>query len=311
VQLGHERHRVVAQDQLSGALGGSVSFTSIFRIVESSFHNTEERTEMPIKRQDSGRPATVQSVDRSLELLEAMANLGDVALTDLADATGLPPSTVHRLLATLVVRGWATRDQVTHRYRVGNRLLTVASAAHDRTDRLRELVRPYMERVLDEYDETVNLAVLDGSVIIYVDQVESSRPVRMFSRVGNRVPAHASAAGKALLAFRSEPELDIFLANEPFSALTPRTITDVESLRREVARVRGRGYALDREEYDEGVRCVAAPLLDYTGMACAAMSVSGPTARVKRHDTQKVGTHIAEIAREASAALGYTAGRDW
>lgn len=247
----------------------------------------------------------VQSVGRSLELLEAVAATQDAGLLELAERTGLSPSTTHRLLSTLVAYGYVVQDPQSSRYRLGHRLMALAGGAADRTARLRETARPRLGRMRDAYDETVNLTVLDRFSIVYVDQVESSRPVRMFSRIGNRVPAHASGAGKAMLAYQPPAALAALFASAPYEALTPRTITDREALAAELERIRERGYAMDDEEYDEGVACVAAPIFGAGGVVEGALSVSGPVGRMQRLDLAEVGAAARSLTAEVSAELGF------
>jgi IclR family acetate operon transcriptional repressor len=259
-----------------------------------------------------GRPArgrTVQSVVRSLELLEAVAGHAESGLLELANRTGLRPSTAHRLLATLVERGYVVQNPQNSRYRLGHRVVALAGRAEDRMARLRASVQPWMRQILEQYDESTNLAVLDRFSVVYVDQLESSRAVRMFTRIGSRVPAHATGAGKALLAFQPPPMLEELYAGEPFAELTARTITSADSLREELERVRHRGYALDREEYDDGVACVAAPIFDHTGETLAAISVSGPVDRINRLDLREVGEQLAGQTVAISRELGFSGRR--
>jgi DNA-binding IclR family transcriptional regulator len=255
------------------------------------------------------RSGTVQSVVRSLELLEAVAGRSESGLLELAERTGLRPSTAHRLLATLVERGYVVQNAQNSRYRLGHRVVALAGRAEDRMARLRASVEPWMRRILEQYDESTNLAVLDRFSVVYVDQLESSRAVRMFTRIGSRVPAHATGVGKALLAFQPAPMLEQLYAGEPFAELTARTITSAESLRQELERVRRRGYALDREEYDDGVACVAAPIFDHTGETLAAISVSGPVDRINRLDLREVGEQLVAQTLEISRELGFSGRR--
>jgi DNA-binding IclR family transcriptional regulator len=127
----------------------------------------------------------------------------------------------------------------------------------------------------------------------------------MFSQIGNRVPAHASGAGKAQLAYQPDSVVDALCAREPFAALTPQTITSAAELREELARIRARGFALDEEEYDEGVTCVAAPVFDHAAEVRAAISMSGPSPRMSRLDLTRVGERIVEMAGEVSLELGH------
>lgn len=244
----------------------------------------------------------VQAVARSLRLLNAIAADGEVGVIELAQATGLSAGTTHRLLATLVAGGYVEHDPQTRRYRLGIQLFTVAAAGERQLGRLRRAAAPALERLRDAFDETTNLVVLDRASIVYVDQVESTRPVRLFSRIGNRVPAHASGAGKALLAHAAAEDVEALLAGPPLQAVTEHTITAADALRAELVRVRERGWALDEEEFDEGVVCAAAPVL-VGGRALAAVSVSGPSERMRRRALDAVGARVAQAAGEVAAAL--------
>lgn len=251
------------------------------------------------------RPS-VQSLGRALDLLEALAAADELGVVELAHRTGLQPSTVHRLLATLVERGWAGQDPASRDYHLGHRLAELGARAQRRTARLRAVFRRHAAEVAAAVEETVNLMVLADLDAVYVDQLEGPRAVRMFAEIGRRVPAHSTAGGKAMLAHAGEEALAALAAREPLPRATPQSIATVSELREELERVRRRGWALDREEHEEGVACVAAAVVDRAGAAHAAISVSGPAARVNRRDTAEIGEllagHAAAMARELGLA---------
>jgi len=240
----------------------------------------------------SGQMPLVQSVARSLEILEALAGDQELGLVEVANRTHLQPSTVHRLLATLVARGYAVRNNASGRYALGYK---IAELAGDRHDRLRAIARPHLAIVQRETGETANLSVLAPPNAIYIDQVDGTRAVRMLARIGAAVPAHASAAGKAMLAHSPAERL----AALPLPALTPRTITTLGALERELEAIRARGYARDDEEHETGVGCVAAPILDHREHAVAALSVSAPIGRIR----DGYGPLLAQQAAAISRAL--------
>lgn len=247
----------------------------------------------------TGPPEPVRAVVRGLRLLEALAERPSATLAELAAATGLGASTTHRLLATLVGEGYVSRDAATQRYRLGHRVAALSRSAAMPTEALRAAAGPHMTALRDAFDETVNLVVLDGSVIVYVDQAESARPVRMFSRIGNRVPAHASGGGKAILAQLPPDRLDELLGTGPLAALTARTVTDPGELRARLDDVRERGWALDDGEYDESVVCVAAAI----PAASAALTISGPAERLRTLDLAAAGERVVAAAARVGDAL--------
>jgi IclR family transcriptional regulator, acetate operon repressor len=242
----------------------------------------------------------VQAVHRSLALLENIASVRDAALGELAREVKLPASTTHRLLATLNAAGYVAHDPVSRRYRLGPRLVALGQIADQLEGGLADAARPALARLQAELDETANLVMLDGSWIVYIDQIESARAVRMSSRIGNREPAHASAAGKAILAQQPSDVLDRVLARSTFERLTPNTITTVSELRAELAAVRARGYAIDSGETNDEVMCIASPLVTTGSATRAALSICGPIGRMRRHGPAVVGQLVAAETRRVA-----------
>jgi IclR family acetate operon transcriptional repressor len=254
------------------------------------------------------RRDSVQSLERAFDLLEALGAGGELGVTELATRTGLVPSTAHRLLHTLAKRGYVSQSSESGRYLLGYKIVEVASGLERRLERLRVVSRPHLERIQRETSETVNLVVLDADRVVYVDQVEGSRNVRMFTTVGTSVPAHTTGSGKAIMANSPrEVVLALYGDREPLERLTARTLITIDELESDFARIRRRGYAVDNEEHEEGVGCVASPVFDHAGRPCAAISVSGPTARILHGNTAALGALLAEHAAEVSAALGHAA----
>jgi IclR family acetate operon transcriptional repressor len=241
---------------------------------------------------------SVQSVDRALDLLEALAaSEGEVSITSLAHRTSLHVSTVHRLLTTLLRRGYVRQNPDTSRYFTGAKLATLAEG-RSRFNELRHRARPFLRSLTEETRETSNLVVLDDAMAVYIETVASPHVVRMFTTLGNRVPLHATGAGKALLAALSPDRRDALIDRIELRGYTARTIVERTALRRALEEIRERGYAIDDEEFDEGVRCVAVAA-GPAGDPLGAISVSAPAGRMSR---QRCG-ELAPILRRAAGAL--------
>ena len=251
---------------------------------------------------------SVQSVDRALDLLEALvAAEGEITITALATRTSLHVSTVHRLLTTLLRRGYVRQNPDTSRYYAGAKLATLAEG-RSRYNELRLRARPILRALTEQTRETTNLDILDDVTAVYIETVPSPQVVRLFTSVGNRVPLHATGAGKALLAWLPAERRDALIDRLELRSHTPRTLVDRVSLQRALAEIRQRGYAIDDEEYDDGVRCVAVAV-GPMGAPLAAISISAPASRLTRQRCvelapllRRAATELAEAMRENSKA---------
>jgi DNA-binding IclR family transcriptional regulator len=258
-------------------------------------------------RMTTQRRDRVQSVDRALDVLEAVATGGELGVSEVAARTGLVISTAHRLLASLADRGYVRQTAAHGRYRLGLAVLELAGGMQAQTAALTAAARPHLEQIQSVTRETTNLVILVGDRVVYVDQVAGRHSMRMFTELGSSVLAHTTGSGKAMLAYRRPDAIELMYprVREPFARLTPRTHTTLDSLREEFARIRRRGYAIDDEEHEEGVSCVAAPVFDGTATAFAAISISAPTSRIVHADSSELGRLLSRHAAEVSAALGY------
>ncbi|MBA9001825.1 MULTISPECIES: IclR family transcriptional regulator [Thermomonospora] len=217
----------------------------------------------------------VRSLERAFELLEHLADAGgEMALSELTERSGLPMPTIYRLMRTMVNHGYV-RQGPSKRYALGPRLIRLGESA---TRLLGHWARPALTRLVDEIGETANMAVLEGDAAVYVAQVPSRHSMRMFTEVGRRVQPHCTGVGKALLAQLSDETVREIIGRTGLAAHTPHTITDPDRLLAELDRIRAQGYAIDDEEQEVGVRCVAVPLPG--APAPAAISVSGPSGRL-------------------------------
>lgn len=252
--------------------------------------------------EDARRLNSVQSVERTLDLFELLVNAdGDLGMRELSEQSRFPVATVHRLLRVLVRRGYA-RQAGNRRYGLGPTALELVSRIRTQGG-LRQLAQPYLRELVRLTNESANLGVLDGSQAIYLAQVEAPRMMRLFTEPGNRVPFHACAIGKALVAWLPDNQREATFAQAKLTRHTPATITEREQLRLELAKVRAQGYALDEGEYEEGVRCVSVPVFDARGYASAALSVSGPTGRVTREHLDVWIPRMKAMATDLSRAM--------
>ncbi len=246
----------------------------------------------------------VQSLTRGLMLLERLAEERyGIALTDLAHRVGLAPSTTHRLLKSLEKMKFVRQDEERGLWYVGVRAFSVGTAFLRDRDFV-GVARRYMRRLMEESGESVNLAVLDAGEAVFLSQVECRQMMRALAAPGGRVAVHCSGVGKALLAALPEAEIAAILHRRGLPRLTAKTIDTPARLMAELALTRERGYALDDEEQAVGLRCVAAAILDEYGEPLAAISLSGPTARIVDERIPELAALVRKAAAEITAALG-------
>lgn len=260
----------------------------------------------PVTQQSARKKSDVQLVralDRGLAILTLLGRGTEMTLTEISTTLQLPYSTTFRILETLVQRGFVHQSQPYGSYAVGVKAFEVG-AGYMRTS-LSEAARPAMAVLVEELNETCNLAVRNGSEAVYVDQVEGSRRVRMFTQVGARAPLHCSGVGKALLAGEPNDVINSVVKSLRLKRFTSNTVTTTKALLRELETTRDRGYALDLEEYEAGVRCAAAPVTDGAGKTVAAISVSAPAQRFPDERLEAVGKHVVECAQSISMRLGW------
>jgi IclR family acetate operon transcriptional repressor len=246
----------------------------------------------------SAVPGGVQSIARALDLLELLADAGGtLSLSALASASGLPLPTIHRLMRTLLDRGYVRQDAA-RRYTLGSRLIRLGDTA---SRLLGGWLHPLLGQLVRATGETANLAMLDGDEIVYVAQAPSPHQMRMFTEPGRRVRPHCTAVGKALLALRPAEQVRAALARTGMPAMTPATITDPELLLAQLEDVRERGYAVDDGEQEVGVRCFAVALPQ--APIPLAVSISGPVARLSDELASRVVPALIRTAGELSATI--------
>jgi DNA-binding IclR family transcriptional regulator len=250
-----------------------------------------------------GAGGNLQSVRRALRALELISDHGELGVTELGRKLGVHKATASRLIATLAERGFVERDPLTEKFRLGFGLISLAGAAVGGNDLVRA-ARPILDELAETTRETVNLGVLSGDAVVYIDQITGTRSIVSVSWVGRRTPLHCTSNGKVLLAFTTDAERDRLLRS-PLTKLTPRTLTDVRKLRAQLEEIRLRGYAQTLEELEEGLNAVAAPVRGMNGELMAALSVSGPAFRMRAVDLPRFGKLTVDAARAISRRIGY------
>jgi DNA-binding IclR family transcriptional regulator len=249
----------------------------------------------------------VEAVRRAARILDSFRpERPELGVSEIARELNMHKSTVHRLLATLELDGFVHRIDGS-RYTLGWKLFELGAIVPG-WHRLRQVVLDVLGSLVAETGETAHLAVLDEGQVLYVEKVESQSRLRMPSAVGKRIPTHCTALGKVLLAGLGRSELDSFLEKIELEPFTPNTITDRALLNQELSEVRTRGFAVDREELEEGLMCVGAPVEDERSVTYAAVSVAGPSSRIQVRLEDHV-TRVQIAARSLSTALGSQAGR--
>jgi IclR family acetate operon transcriptional repressor len=250
-------------------------------------------------RQDAERSYAVRAVERVCGVLNLLQESADgVSLAEVAAATRLPKASAFRYLWTLEQHRYVERDPLTGLYRFGLAFLPLQAR---QLDLLRQRALPQMEKLRDEFGETVNLGLLDGNRVIYLEIVESMRSVRLAARPGDRDAVHSTALGKAIAASLPADRVRAILAAEGMPAATPRTITDPDAYLLELATVRRDGHAVDNGENELDGRCVAVPLTSL-GLP-AALSVSAPAARLPLRRVGEVAAALAHAVGQLAADL--------
>lgn len=249
----------------------------------------------------------VQSIDRVFDIIEAMSACSHgITLTELAGKVNLHVSTVHRLLSSLVLRGYVQKDIETGRYRLTMRLFEVGSRVVGGMNVV-SLARPYLEHLADFTGETIHLVARYGDEVVYLYKEDnSSSVVRAASFVGLHNPMYCTGVGKSIMAYLTEEEVRAIWGRTVVTAFTPHTITRYADLLRELAQVRAQGYAVDNEEHEPGVVCVAAPFFDYSGAPSGAISVSAPAVRTPSERREVFARQVIMSANGITGLLGGT-----
>ncbi|TRD22866.1 HTH-type transcriptional regulator BhcR [Palleronia caenipelagi] len=246
---------------------------------------------------------TIKSLDRAMEVFEYLSLAQGKPLTALAEETGQSPATVYRILVTLEGRGLVEFDPEDQVWHIGPQAFAIGARFLRRTS-LVERARPIMRRLMEATGETANLGIEKEGSVLFISQVETYATIRAFFPPGTLSPMHASGIGKALLAHMDAARLGRLLSSARMERFSERTITDPEALQRDLTEIRRRGYSVDDEEKNPGMRCIAAPVFDMTREAVAGISVSGPTSRVTEAGIAELSGAVIEAAAELTLAIG-------
>jgi DNA-binding IclR family transcriptional regulator len=252
-----------------------------------------------------GAASQVQSVDRALTILDILARHGELGVTEIAASIGVHKSTAFRLVSALEQHRLVEQLSERGKYRLGFGIVRLAGATTARMN-LAEESRPFCRQLAAEYNETVNVAVLDADAAVNIAQEQGNATVTVQNWIGKRTPLHATSSGKVLLAWTADAQV-LGVLEEALDRYTPHTITSSAALRAELDRVRGLGWARTEEELEIGLNAVAAPIRGPAGTVLAAISISGPSYRLAAHSFPAIAARLQSCASEISAQLGYSA----
>ena len=248
----------------------------------------------------------VQSAERIFQVMETLADHGEMGLMELSTALDLHKSTVHRLLMSLIYMGYAKQDEATQKYMLSYKVVNMAGKILERMDIL-QVAKPYMERLSDLSGEAVHLVQREGNHILYIYKIEAKvGTIRMVSHVGMVHPMYCSGVGKALLAELPDPEIEDIWNSSEITSLTPYTVTSLSDLMDRIRGVREAGYAMDDEENEEGVRCIAVSIPDYHKEPVYALSISAPVSRMTDARIAELSTDVLTFKKDLEKTLGFS-----
>ncbi|MGI6285052.1 IclR family transcriptional regulator [Neomoorella humiferrea] len=248
---------------------------------------------------------TVQSIERALDILEVFSySSPELGLVEISKKVGLSKGTTYRIVYTLMKRGYISQENQSGKYRLGPKTFEIGSVVMSQME-IRKVAHPYLEELRDITGETVHLVIQDKGEVLYLDKVDSTRAIRMNSFIGQRLPMHCTAVGKVLLAELPEIEVNYICNMKGMTRSTSKTITNLDMLKRHLKIVKEQGYALDDEENEEGLRCIAAPIRDCNGKVIAAISISAPVMRLNNDRIPEMVKAVQTTAERISYQMGY------
>jgi DNA-binding IclR family transcriptional regulator len=247
----------------------------------------------------------IHVIDRAAQILDTFGfDHQELSVSEIGAKTGLHRSTAHRILMALEYNDLIKQNPDTGKYHLGIKLFKLGHQAVSQLS-LREICRPFLMRIMNETQETVHLAVLDDDQVLYLDKVEGPHALRMPSRVGRHIPTYCTSLGKAMLSCLDDHEVKNIFRSRVLRSYTVNTVKTLDRLLTELRVIRRRGYSVDNEEIEIGLRCVGAPLKDHTGGMVGAISTAAPSARLVAQKIPSVGRLVMAVAAEISEQLGY------
>ena len=246
----------------------------------------------------------VRAVERALQILSSFDDEHpERGISEISEAISLHKATTHRILTTMLNLDFIERSADGQKYRLGIQMIDLGFKVLRRMDLRRESI-PLMNKFIEEWDEAIDLSVFQNKEVLYVEVLQSHQTLTIAASVGQRLPPHCTASGKLFLSHASEKDLQMILDN-PLRSYTKNTVTSREVLLKELVQIQEKGYAMDREEYEEGIRAVAAPIRNYSGIVIAAISVPGPVNRMADERMEQISTILCEYATTISRRLGW------
>lgn len=248
---------------------------------------------------------SVQSLDRTLDIIELLATSSQgMGVTEIGLKLGLHKSTVHRLVNALAQRGYIEKDQKTGAYKIGMKFIEISSLYLHQLELKTEAV-PIMHHLAEMTGQVTHLAILDETDVVYIEKVDVVQNLRLYSDIGKRIPVYCSALGKVLLAGQNISRQKHILESINYIPYTENTVKSPEELLSELKEVMRKGWAVDNEEHEPGIRCLAAPVKDFTGKVIAALSISGDKRAVKSEEDEKLSGLVINAAMAISRRMGF------
>lgn len=245
---------------------------------------------------------TIQSIDRAISILDFIAKNNNCRLIDICNFFNLNKSTVYGIIATLEYNNLIYKDNFTSRYSLGSKIFQL-SAKYEENLSIKKITKPYLQYLTSKFSETTHLAIFSNFEALYIDKVESPHSIRMTSKVGSTDPLFATAIGKCILANMPTDKFEYFINNSDLYAITDYSITNKENLNKELNIIRNQGFALDLEELELGLNCIAAPIKNSLGEALGAISISIPSSRFSKKLLDNIKFELLKVCNEISTNI--------